>query len=82
MDNKLLHLRLGPDEIETLDALTFGTFSRQQIGGMILAAALAAVRENSMRLSFPPRFAVGSATPDTERIVRLNEPTHAAKVKK
>lgn len=84
MDNKLLHLRVGPDGIETLDALTFGTFSRQQIAAMVLDAALAAVRANQMQLSFPPRFDVRATAPahDTERIIRLNEPREVAKKKK
>jgi 3-oxoacyl-ACP reductase-like protein len=59
MDNKLLHLRLGPDEIETLDEMCMSTFSRQQIASMILTAAISAVRENNCRMSFPPKFTVG-----------------------
>lgn len=83
MDNKLLHIRIGPDGIRTLDALTFGTFSRQQIGAMILEAALEAVRDNGMRLSFPPRLAVAPMSEaDTDRIIRLAETPEQVKKKR
>jgi hypothetical protein len=72
MDNKLLHLRLGPDEIETLDELCMATFSRQQVAAMILTAAIAAVRENDCKMSFPPKFTVGIH--DDKLVAVLNEP--------
>jgi hypothetical protein len=82
VDNTLLHLRVGREGVKTLDDLTFGTFSRQQIAAMILEAALEAVRTNQMHLSFPPRFSVNT-TPaaDTDRIIRLNETAERAKKK-
>jgi hypothetical protein len=76
MDNKLLHLRLGPDEIETLDELCMATFSRQQVASMILTAAISAVRENNNKITFPPTFTVGI---HEGKVTILNEPHHKAR---
>ena len=59
MVTTMVHLRITKDDADTLDELAVGTFSRNQIGSMILSAALAAVREAEGRLSFPPFFTVG-----------------------
>jgi hypothetical protein len=72
--NTLLHLRVGPDDVKTLDELCSAVFPRQQVASMLLIAAISAVRENGGHLSFPPKFAVGSYEPDTERILKLNQP--------
>jgi hypothetical protein len=71
MNNKLLHLRLGPEEVETLDELCMATFSRQQVASMILTAAISAVRENNNKISFPPTFTVGI---HEGKVSILNEP--------
>jgi hypothetical protein len=70
MVTTMLHLRITKDDAETLDELAVGTFSRNQIGSMILSAALAAVRESHGRLSFPPYFTVGI---HDKRSLALNE---------
>jgi hypothetical protein len=75
VQTKLLHLRLGKDETETLDRLAGNVLSRQQVAVMIMSAALAAVREDPDKLKFPPLFTVATErTPDTERILKMNEP--------
>ena len=63
MNTKLMHLRLGKDETDTLDELAGGILSRQQVAVMVLTAALAAVRDDPGRLKFPPTFSVGMGEP-------------------
>jgi len=59
METNQIRIRLQKEDLETLDELCIGAFSRQQVASMLLAAAVHAVRENAGSLSFPPKFTVG-----------------------
>lgn len=71
MQTQQIRFRLHKDELAVLDELGSTVLSRQSVAAMLLSAAIAAVREQPGKLSFPPKFTIGEEV----RTLQLNEPT-------